>query len=121
MNLRNRVQLIGNVGADPVVKEFGNDKKLVRFSVATTDVYKKDEDIVKETQWHNIVVWNKLADLAAKNVIKGTEVVIDGKLVRRSYEDNRGNKQYITEVVAESLLFNNSKINQSVEVEAKRA
>ena len=120
MNLRNRVQLIGNLGAAPVVRDFGNNKKLARFSVATTDVFKKGNDLIKDTQWHNIVAWDKLADIAEKNLRTGTEVVIDGRLMRRSYEDTRGFKQYITEIVVETLLYNNSKLEEEKIIE-KRA
>jgi len=107
MNLNNRVQLIGKAGSIPVIKTF-RSSKLARFSVSTTDAVKRFDRIEKETNWHQIVVWDKLADEAEKKVFKGTQVVVDGRLVRRSYADKNGNKLYITEIVAETLLFNNS-------------
>lgn len=107
MNLNNRVQLIGKAGSIPVIKTF-RSSKLARFSVSTTDAVKRFDRIEKEINWHQIVVWDKLADEAEKNVFEGTQVVVDGRLVRRSYADKNGNKLYITEIVAETLLFNNS-------------
>ena len=105
MNLRNRVQLIGNLGADPEVKEFGKDKKIVRFSVATTEVYKSNGETVKNTTWHNLVAWNKTAEIIGNNLKKGSEVIVNGKLVNRSYEDKTGNKRYVTEIVVDEVVF----------------
>ena len=110
MNLRNRVQLIGNLGAAPVVKEFGNNKKMARFSVATQNIFKKEGKLIKDTQWHNIVAWDKLAGIAEKYLRTGTEVVIDGKLMRRSYDNSKGEKQYATEIIAESMLYRNKNV-----------
>ncbi len=123
MNLRNRVQLIGNLGAEPIVKEFGNNKKLARFSVATQDIYKKDGKLVKDLQWHSVVAWDKIAESVEKNLVKGSEVVIDGRLIRRSYNDKNGEKQFISEIIAESLLFRNRNIavQTELEFENKRA
>ncbi len=110
MNLRNRVQLIGNLGAAPVVKEFGNNKKMARFSVATQNIFKKEGKLIKDTQWHNIVAWDKLAGIAEKYLRTGTEVVIDGRLMRRSYDNSKGEKQYATEIIAESMLYRNKNV-----------
>jgi single-strand DNA-binding protein len=123
MNLRNRVQLIGNLGANPQVRVFENGNKMVRFTVATTDVYKKDDKLIKETQWHNVVTWEKTAEIAEKNLIVGSEVVIDGRLIQRSYLDKDGVKKYITEVVANTIMFThktglNAKSEQVVEKRA---
>ncbi|MDR2010245.1 MAG: single-stranded DNA-binding protein [Bacteroidales bacterium] len=104
MNLRNRVQLIGNLGSVPVIKNFESGNKLTRFTLATSDVYKKDNKYVKDTQWHIIVAWGKIAEIAEKNLTTGSEVVIDGRLTQRSYTDKNGTKQYITEVVANTIL-----------------
>jgi len=99
-NVRNRVQLVGNLGSAPELKVFENNK-LVRFSVATTE-YKKNKagESINETQWHNVIAWGKLAEMAEQNFEKGSRVFIDGKLVNRSYTDKEGNKRYVTEVVA---------------------
>jgi single-strand DNA-binding protein len=106
-SLRNRVQLIGHLGMDPEVKTFGDDKKMVRFSIATTESYKNNEGKkVTETQWHNIVIWGGgTAEVAIKYLNKGKEVGIEGKLVHRNYEDKDGNKRYITEIVVGELLL----------------
>ena len=104
--LRNRVQLIGNLGQNPEVKEFDGGKKVARFSVATTESYRdKDGNLVKDTTWHNLVAWNKNADIVEKYLEKGKEVAIDGKLTSRSYETKEGEKKYITEIVVNELLM----------------
>jgi single-strand DNA-binding protein len=104
--LRNRVQLIGNLGQNPEVKEFDGGKKVARFSVATTESYRdKDGNLVKDTTWHNLVAWNKNADIVEKYLEKGKEVAIDGKLTSRSYETKEGVKKYVTEVVVNELLM----------------
>jgi single-strand DNA-binding protein len=104
--LRNRVQLIGNLGQNPEVKEFDGGKKVARFSVATTETYRdKDGNQVKDTQWHNLVAWNKNAEIVEKYLEKGKEVAIDGKLTSRSYETKEGVKKYVTEVVVNELLM----------------
>lgn len=104
--LRNRVQLIGNLGNDPEVKEFAKGKKVARFSIATSDSYKdKDGNWVKETQWHNLVAWNKTAEIVEKHLGKGLEVVVEGKLTTRNWEDKDGVKRYMTEVIVNELLL----------------
>lgn len=108
--LRNRVQLIGNLGAKPEVKNTENGKKLAQFRLATSETYRNAKgEKVTETQWHRIVIWGKLAEVAEKYLDKGREVVIEGKLVSRSYNDKGGNKKYITEVQASDLLMLGSK------------
>ena len=103
--LRNSVRLVGNLGMDPEVKSFDNNRKLARLSIAVNESYKNDKgDRVSETQWHNIVMWNNQAKLAEDYLKKGDEVVIEGKLSSRSYTDKEGNKRYITEVVANEFL-----------------
>ena len=105
-DLKNRVNLIGNVGAAPEVKSFDGNGKLAKFSLATNESYKNAKgERVTETQWHNVVAWNGLAGLIEKHVKKGSYVVLEGKLVNRSYEDKDGKKRYLTEVVAHDLNF----------------
>ena len=111
MNLRNRVQLIGNLGNEPMVRQFESGRKIARFSLATNDVYKEDDKFVKNVQWHTIVCWDKVAEIAEKCLVTGSEVVIDGSIMQRSYEDKEGKKQYITEIVANSLLCRANKVN----------
>lgn len=107
--LKNKVQLIGNLGNAPEIKNTESGKKLARFSIATNESYRNTQgEKVSETTWHNLVAWGKVADLAEKFLNKGTEVVIEGKLINRSYTDKEGNKKYITEIqVNEMLLLNN--------------
>ncbi len=104
--LKNKVQLIGNLGSAPEVRTTENGKKLVRFSVATNEVYKNASgEKVKETQWHNIIAWGSLADIAEKYLTKGSEIALEGKLMNRNYTDKEGNKKYITEIQASELLM----------------
>ena len=104
--LRNKVQLIGHVGQEPEIKTFEGGKKLANLTIATNDVYYKENgDKVEQTEWHKIIAWGKTAEIIEKYVIKGKEVAIEGKLTHRSYDDKDGNKRYITEVVANEILL----------------
>ena len=104
--LKNKVQLIGNIGNQPEVKTMESGKKFARFSVATSETYRNAKgEKVTETQWHNIVCWGKLAEIVEKYLTKGKEVALEGKLVNRSYNDKEGNKKYICEVQASELLL----------------
>lgn len=108
--MKNKVQLIGNLGNDPDVKELESGKRLAKFSVATNEQYKNaNGETVKETQWHNIVAWNKTAEFVRKNLKKGSEVVVDGKIISRSYNDKEGNKKSTTEIWASEILMIGSK------------
>ena len=105
-NLRNSVQLIGRLGQDPEVKNLTSGKKLTTFSLATTDAYKNaDGDKIEDTQWHNIVAWGKVGEIAAEYLKKGAEVCLEGKLVHRSYENSEGEKRYMTEINLNELLM----------------
>ncbi len=108
--LKNRVQLIGNLGNEPEIKNLEDGKKLAKFSIATNESYQNaNGEKVKETTWHNLVAWGKQAELAEKYLHKGTEVVIEGKLINRSYNDKEGNKKYISEVQVNDMLLLGSK------------
>lgn len=110
MNLvNNKVQLIGRIGQAPEISNYDGGKKRARFSVATTDTYKDANGMnVNEVQWHNLVAWGRVADVVEKQLAKGTEVSVEGKLVHRNYTGKDGIKKYVTEVVvAEVLLLNN--------------
>ena len=109
MNLRNRVQLIGNLGAEPTVREFESGKKMARFSVATNAVVKKDGKFEKVVNWYNVTAWGITAEVAEKNLVKGTEVIIEGKLISNTYNDKDGNLRKMSEVLVESLLYRNIK------------
>jgi single-strand DNA-binding protein len=104
--LKNKVQLIGNLGNAPEVRSTETGKKLVRFSVATNEQYKNAKgEKVTETQWHNLIAWGKVADIVEKYLVKGTEVAIEGKLINRNYMDKEGNKKYITEIQVTEVLM----------------
>ena len=112
--LKNKVQLIGNLGNAPEVKTTESGKKLARFSVATNESYRNAQgEKVTETTWHNLVAWGKVADIAEKYLNKGSEVAIEGKLINRSYTDKDGTKKYITEVQVNELLMLGSKAEVS--------
>ena len=104
--LKNKVQLIGNLGNAPEIKSITGGKKMARFSMATNETYRNAKgEKVTETQWHNIVAWGKVAEIAEKYLSKGSEIAIEGKLVNRSYTDKDGSKKYITEVQLNELLM----------------
>lgn len=104
--MKNKVQLIGNVGNDPEIKTLENGRKLAHLSIATKDYYKNDKgDKVEQTEWHRITAWGKTAEIIEKFVVKGKEIAIEGKLTHRSYDDKNGEKRYITEVVANEILL----------------
>lgn len=104
--LKNKVQLIGNLGNDPEITILDSGKKLAKFSLATNETYKNlSGEKVTDTQWHNIVAWNKTAEIIEKYLIKGKEVIVEGKLTSRSYQTSEGEKRYITEVVCSEVLM----------------
>lgn len=108
--LRNKVQLIGNLGKDPEITNLDGGKKLAKFTIATNETYKNQKgEKVTDTQWHNIVAWGKTAEIIENYVTKGKEVAIEGKLTSRSYDDKEGVKRYITEVVCNELVMLGSK------------
>jgi len=104
--LKNKVQLIGNLGSTPEVKTFDGGKKMATFRMATSESYRnsKGEKVI-ETQWHNLVAWGKIAEIIEKYLDKGKEIAIEGKLVNRSYNDKDGNKKYFTEIQINELLM----------------
>jgi len=111
--LKNKVQLIGNLGGKPEVKTLESGKKLATLSLATSESYRNASgDKVTETQWHRLVAWGKVADIAEKYLDKGKEIAIEGKLINRSYTDKDGNKKYITEVQVSELLMLGAKTAQ---------
>lgn len=99
----NKVILLGNLGKDPVVKQLENGIAVATFSLATSERFKDKEGNVQEkTEWHNIVLWRGLAEVAEKYLHKGDKVYIEGKITTRSYEQD-GVKKYLTEIVAETM------------------
>ena len=104
--LRNKVQLIGNLGQNPEVKDINGGKKMAKFSLATNETYhNKAGEKVTDTQWHNLVAWGKTADIIGKYLKKGSEVAIEGKLLNRNYTDKEGVKRYVTEIQVSDLLM----------------
>ena len=105
-NLRNKVQLIGNLGQNPEVKELNGGKKVAKFSLATNETYRnKAGEKVTDTQWHNLVAWGKTADIIGKYLKKGSEVAVEGKLLNRTWTDKEGVKRYTTEIQVGELLM----------------
>jgi len=105
-NVKNKVQLIGNLGNAPEIKILDGGKKLARISLATNETYKNAKgEKITETQWHNVIAWDKTAEIMEKYFTKGLEVLIEGKLVNHNYTDKEGNKKYATEVQANELLI----------------
>ena len=102
----NKVILIGYVGRDPEVRHLEGNTSVATFSLATTETYtNKQGQRVDQTEWHNIVAWRNLAEIAAKYLTKGKQVYIEGKIRSRSYDDKDGVKRYITEIVAENMTL----------------
>ncbi len=109
--LKNKVQLIGNVGQDPQITVLDSGKKVIRFSLATNENYKNAKgEKMQNTYWHNMVAWGKIAEVIEKYVTKGKEIAIEGKLTSRSYTTKEGEKRYTTDVVINEVLFMGSKI-----------
>lgn len=104
--MKNSVQLIGHVGQEPEIKNLEGGKKLANFSIATNEVYYRENgDKVEKTEWHRITAWGKTAEIIEKYVAKGKEIAIGGKLSHRSYDDKDGIKRYVTEVIADEVLL----------------
>lgn len=112
--LKNRVQLIGKLGNAPEMKTLESGKKMARFSVATSENYRNARgEKITETQWHTLVAWGKVAEIAEKFLTKGKDVAIEGKLVNRNYNDKEGNKKYVTEIQVNELLLLGTKPAES--------
>jgi single-strand DNA-binding protein len=102
----NKVTLIGNLGKDPETQTLEGGVSLAKFSLATTESYKDDKGTLhSETEWHNVILWRGLADLAAKYLKKGSSIYLEGKIKTRSYEDKTGIKKYVTEIIGESFIM----------------
>ena len=101
----NKVILIGHLGKDPELRYLEGGVSVTSFPLATSETYNKDGQRVEQTEWHNIVMWRGLANLASKFLQKGKLVYIEGKLRTRSFEDKEGIKKYTTEIVAESFTM----------------
>lgn len=104
--LRNKVSLIGRLGAQPEIVKLDSGRTLARFSIATNESYKnKNGERQENTQWHNLTAWGKTAELAVKLLTKGQEIVVEGKLVNNSYETKEGEKRYVTDIEVNEFLI----------------
>ena len=102
----NKVILVGNLGKDPEVRHLENGTAVANFPIATSESYKdKQGNRVDQTEWHNVVVWRKLAEIAENYLKKGSQIYLEGKLRTRSWDDPQGNKKYTTEVVADTFTM----------------
>jgi single-strand DNA-binding protein len=104
--IKNKVQLVGRLGAEPEIKKYGDDKKLASIRLAVNDRYKNQKgEWLDETQWFTLVAWSKLALYVEKYLAKGAEVAIEGRLVNKSFTDKLGVKRVSTEIVLNEILI----------------
>jgi single-strand DNA-binding protein len=102
----NRVMLIGNLGKDPDVQFLEGNIAVAKFPLATTETFKdRSGKLISQTEWHTVVLWRGLAELAQKYLHKGSLVYIEGRLRTRSWEDKDGNRKFATEVVGDNLIM----------------
>ncbi|SKB85673.1 single-strand DNA-binding protein [Parapedobacter luteus] len=101
----NKVILVGHLGKDPEIRHLEGNVTVASFPLATSEMFNKDGRKVEQTEWHNIVMWRGLAEVAAKYLFKGKLVYVEGKLRTRTYEDKEGIRRYTTEVVAENFTL----------------
>jgi single-strand DNA-binding protein len=105
-SLKNKVNLIGNLGFNPEIKTFDDGKKLAKVTLATNETYRNQKgDRVDDTQWHNLIAWGKTAELLQKYTKVGSKIAVEGKLVNRSYQDKGGQKKYVTEIQVSEILL----------------
>ncbi len=106
----NKVILIGNLGKDPETKTFGDGTQVCRFPLATSETYKNREGAqIEQTEWHNVVLWRRLAEIAGQYLRKGSKVYIEGRIKTRSWDDEQGQKRYITEIEADQMTMLDSR------------
>ena len=102
----NKAILLGNLGKDPEIRRLDDGRAVANFSIATSESYKnKAGERVTNTEWHNVVLWSPLAEIAENYLKKGSQVYIEGKISNRSYEDKDGVKKYISEVVGRDITL----------------
>jgi single-strand DNA-binding protein len=102
----NKVMLIGNLGKTPEVRNLENNVQVAHFSLATTETYKDEKgETHSNTEWHNVVLWRNLADLAEKYLTKGSTIYLEGKLKTRSYQDKNGINKYVTEIIGDKIIM----------------
>ncbi|MVM34321.1 single-stranded DNA-binding protein [Spirosoma sp. HMF4905] len=112
----NKVTLIGNLGKDPEIQQLEGTISVTKFSLATTESFKDDKGQTQSTtEWHNIVLWRGLAEVAYKYLQKGSLVYLEGKLKTRQFEDKEGKNRYITEIVADQLIMLDRRTDATVD------
>ena len=99
----NKVILVGHLGKNPELRYLSDGVSVVSFPLATTEVINKEGKRIEQTEWHNIIMWRALADIAAKLLVKGKLIYVEGKLKTRNIEDKEGHKRYITEIIVENF------------------
>jgi len=110
----NKVILVGRVGKDPEVRHLDNNSVVASFTLATNESYKnKNGEKVTNTEWHNIVVWRSLAEIAGRYIKKGTMLYVEGKIRTRSWNDKDGNKRYTTEIEADNFQMLSARSDES--------
>ena len=120
MSSLNKAMLIGRLGKDPETKTMQSGAKVVNFSLATSEKYTDNDGNKQEsTEWHNIVMWNKLADIAERYLRKGSQIYVEGKIKTRSWDDKDGNKKYMTEINVFSMTMLGGKSAQSEQFPAE--
>lgn len=120
-SLKNRVQLIGNLGNAPEIVNLESGKKIAKFSLAVNESYKDGEGKkVENTNWFNIVAWGKTAEIVEKLLVKGSEVAVEGKLSSRSYETEAGERRYVTEITINEFLLLSGGNPSNIEVKAEK-
>ncbi len=103
---KNKVQLTGSLGVDPEIRTLENGKRLAKAAIVTSETFKNPKgESITENQWHNLVAWDKVADIMQKSCKRGCELAIEGKLINRHYIDKEGIKRYVTEIEVSELLL----------------
>ncbi len=105
-SLKNKVNLIGNLGFNPEIRTINGGRKLAKVTIATNESYNNNNgDRITETQWHNLIAWGKTAEIFEKYTKVGSRIAVEGKLISRNYTDKNGQKRYVTEVQVNELLI----------------
>jgi len=116
----NKVILVGNVGKDPDIRYLEGGTAVCSFPLATSETYRnRDGERITSTEWHNIVLWRGLAEIAEKYVKKGTQLYIEGRIRTRSWDDRDGNKRYTTEIIADNMQMLGRKPDDAVSTDAQ--
>lgn len=113
--LKNKVQLIGHLGAAPEVKNLDNGNTFAKMRIATNEIYKNAAgEKVTDTQWHTVIAWGKTAEIAGRYLTRGSEVMIEGRLTYREYTASDGQKRTSTEIIASELMMMDKKPSEAV-------